>query len=79
MKFLLEKVPHDVAKYMNNEELEEETKKKIEKLHKNANHMGRPPLPLWASKRKVPPDPSRQSEQTQTADIARRPQAWPAA
>ncbi len=28
----------DIAKYMNNEELDEETKKKIEKLHKNASH-----------------------------------------
>ena len=28
----------DVAKYMNNENLDEEIKNKIEKLHKNANH-----------------------------------------
>ena len=28
----------DIAKYINNEELDEETKNKIEKLHKNANH-----------------------------------------
>ena len=28
----------DIAKYMNNEELDEETKLKIEKLHKNAKH-----------------------------------------
>ena len=28
----------DIAKYMNNEELDEETKKKIEILHKNASH-----------------------------------------
>ena len=28
----------DIAKYINNENLDEETKKKIEKLHKNASH-----------------------------------------
>ena len=28
----------DIAKYINNEELEEETKNKIEKLHKNSLH-----------------------------------------